>query len=279
MTRPQAVALLLDKFTGMGIDDALAEARHSVAWLENCELLETTFAQEISANSEEKLKKISRRRSTGEPLAYILGERYFMGLRFLVSEHVLIPRQDTETLCERAISLIKMKKYNNVLDMCTGSGAVAISLAHYTSAKICASDVSQNALCVAKHNADSNGADITFIKSNLFENIKHKFDMITANPPYIRTSDYNELQCTVKDFEPEIALHAPGDGLCFYENIIRKSPEYLKENGTLALEIGHDQGEAVRNIMTQTGFDGVTVEKDLSDRDRLVYGNIRHIVR
>lgn len=211
------------------------------------------------------------------PLQHITGKQEFMGLEIEVNEHVLIPRQDTEQLVEYALDRLKhaanLENFK-VLDMCTGSGCIAISLAKLGGVRqITGVDISNNALTTAKRNAKNNGVEyIKWICSNLFEMVEGKFDMIISNPPYIPTEEIDGLMEEVKCHDPKIALDGKEDGLFYYQKITETSKLFLEENGLLLYEIGYNQGEAVKGILLQHGFVDVEVYKDLSGLDRVVVG-------
>lgn len=205
------------------------------------------------------------------PLQHITGVQEFMGLEFRVNEHVLVPRQDTEVLVENVLSHLQPQM--NVLDMCTGSGCILISLMKL--GKITRGtgvDISEEALGVARANAKRQEVEALWIKSDLFENVVDKYDVIVSNPPYIRTAVIEELKEEVKFHDPFLALDGKEDGLYFYRKLIKESPLYLKKGGMLYFEIGHDQGMAVKDMMEQSGFAHVTVKKDLAGLDRVVFG-------
>lgn len=211
-------------------------------------------------------------RRTHMPYQYITGEQEFMGILFRVNPSVLIPRQDTEILVEETLK--KVKEGMQVLDICTGSGCIIVSLAmqgiqiHAT-----ASDISEDALMVARENAMIYNKDINFIKSNLFERIEGTFDIIVSNPPYISKEDMVELMEEVKDFEPHLALMGEEDGYYFYRRIIEDSSFYLKKDGYLFFEVGNGQAEAVKDKMEDYGFKEVIIVKDLAGLNRVVYGH------
>lgn len=212
-----------------------------------------------------------RKRAEHVPLQYIVGEAEFMGLKFKVNSNVLIPRQDTETLVEEALRIAKPGM--RVLDLCTGSGCIIISLAKNVADISCTgSDISKQALLVAKENAKANEVEVEWERSDLFENISGTFDLIVSNPPYIPTGEIPGLMPEVRDFEPVDALDGKEDGLYFYRIITEKSPEYLTSDGYLYFEIGYDQGEAVSAMMRQCGYTQVEVIKDLAGNDRVVKG-------
>lgn len=218
-------------------------------------------------------------RINGRPVAYIVGNREFMGLDFFVKEGVLIPRPDTETLVEEIIELCKNKNEEiNIVDIGTGSGAITVSLAKYIeNSRVISLDISDIPLEVGKINAVNNGVDdkIEFIKSDVFSGIKNrgeKFDIIVSNPPYIPKKDIETLHTQVKDYEPYNALEGGEDGLDFYRQITEESIQYLKQNGILAYEVGHDQAEDVSKIMKYHGYDRIYTKKDIQGIDRVVIG-------
>ncbi len=227
--------------------------------------------RELIASQEEAYLDCLSRRKAHIPLQHITGEQEFMGLTFRVNEHVLVPRQDTEVLVENVLADVQPGM--EVLDMCTGSGCIVISLVKLgkgLSGK--GVDISKEALEVAKDNARGQGVEVQFVHSDLFANVQGQYDVIVSNPPYIRTEVILSLQEEVRLHDPMQALDGKEDGLYFYRRIIEESPKYLKENGRLYFEIGHDQGEAVSHLMERAGFTGITVKKDLAGLDRVVCG-------
>lgn len=207
------------------------------------------------------------------PLQHITGVQEFMGLEFCVNEHVLVPRQDTEVLVESVLEVLEPGM--RVLDMCTGSGCILISLL-----KLCGfadvsgvgADVSEEALALACQNAENLDVDVTFLHSDLFSKVEGQYDVIVSNPPYIRTSVIEGLKEEVKFHDPFIALDGKEDGLYFYRRIVAESSKYLRKGGKLYFEIGHDQGDDVSELMKDAGFSDVTVKKDLAGLDRVVFG-------
>lgn len=272
MTRLEALRKLKGSLQALGIEDAEAEARHAMASLLDCEIAELFMRgdQTLEEDVWQRLEAVVKRRSTGEPLAYILEERWFMGLRFWVTPAVLIPRQDTELLAELAIERIRSRQLSEVLDLCTGSGCLAICLAHYTGAQVVASDISEEALAVAQKNARLHGANIRFVASDLFQKIPGRFSLITANPPYIREDEYAGLMREVRDFEPDLALLAGKDGLDFYRRLAREAGAHLLPGGELLLEIGCTQGQAVSSLLKEAGFSQIEVYPDLAGKERVV---------
>lgn len=217
----------------------------------------------------EKIEKVA----TGIPLQYVTNTQEFMGMEFFVDENVLIPRADTEVLVEEVLSIIGTQENLEILDMCTGSGAIAVSIAKNTNnCLVYAVDISINALKVAKKNAIKNGVDekINFLNSNMFENIdsNKKFDIIVSNPPYIESKVIPTLDIQVQN-EPKIALDGGIDGLDFYKNLLLNSKKYLKEDGVIAMEIGYNQKEAVTNLF-KTQYKTVYCKKDLAGNDRVI---------
>lgn len=226
------------------------------------------------------------KRITHYPLQYIVGEWEFMGLKFIVNENVLIPRQDTEVLVETAIRIIEnefehAERKIEILDMCTGSGCIGISLAKFCeNVEITAVDLSESALAVAIENAGIHGIDnIKFLCSDLYQKlgdevneVYRKFDVIISNPPYINTKDIDTLMPEVRDYEPRMALDGDEDGLRFYRNIIFQSRNYLKPNGCILFEIGCEQGNAVKAIFEKNQYKEIDIIRDLSGHERVVLG-------
>lgn len=210
------------------------------------------------------------KRASHIPLQHLTGVQEFMGYSFKVNENVLIPRQDTEVLVEEVLKAAKGKK---VLDMCTGSGCIIISLQKLGNLESATGvDISGKALEVAKENAEALDAQVSFIESDLFEQVEGKFDIIVSNPPYIESAEVDKLMPEVREHEPRLALDGTADGLWFYRKIIEEADNYLAENGELFFEIGYNQGEAVKSLMEAKGYHKVRVIKDLPGLDRVVTG-------
>ena len=231
----------------------------------------------LSDEQEKYFLEMMKDRLNERPIAYIIGNREFMGLDFFVKEGVLIPRPDTETLVEEIINICNNKTGLNILDIGTGSGAITVSLAKYLDkSHVVSVDISDIALEIASKNAISNKVDerIDFIKSDVFSNVSDetKFDIIVSNPPYIRKADISGLDRQVKDFEPYHALEGGEDGLDFYRRITEESRQFLKQDGILAYEVGHDQASDVSKIMQQNGFKGIYTKCDLQGFERVVIG-------
>ena len=233
----------------------------------------------LSEDEQRLFNKFINERLNNRPIAYIVENREFMGLDFYVKEGVLIPRPDTEILVEEVIELAKNKGNINILDIGTGSGAITVSLAKYLdNANITSVDISEIALEIGKINAVNNKVDskINFVKSDLFTNIDKnmKFDIIVSNPPYIKREVIETLDKQVKDFEPYNALEGGIDGLDFYRAITMQAKDYLKKDGILAYEVGHDQSEDVSKLMYKYGYTNIYTRKDLQQIDRVVIGSI-----
>ena len=243
--------------------------------------------EEVDPETEEKYMELIRRRAERIPLQHITGVQEFMGYTFKVNPHVLIPRQDTETLVTEAAKTIqstpreklsffeklKGRKEWDVLDLCCGSGAVGISLAKICSnVKVTATDISAEAVATAEANAEDLRVKVRFLTGDMFEPVKGRtFDMIVSNPPYIRTNMISILQEEVKDHEPLNALDGGRDGLDFYRTIVEQAADHLTPEGWLMMEIGHDQGEDLRKMLKDSGkYSPAVVIKDLPGRDRVV---------
>ena len=215
-------------------------------------------------------------RSTHMPCQYITGSQFFMGYEFLTEDGVLIPRQETELLVEKALELTSGLESCKALDMCTGSGCIGISYElkrreeGHKSDEIHLADVSDNAIYVAEKNKYKLGSKCSIIKTDLFENIKDKYDIIMSNPPYIRSSDIDDIMEEVRDFEPRIALDGDEDGLSFYKRIAKHAMDYLYKDGILIMEIGYDQYEDVKELLEKNNFNNISLIKDYAGLDRIV---------
>ena len=216
-----------------------------------------------------KMLMIANRAQSGEPIEYITGKAYFRYLELEVSPSVLIPRKETELVAGMAIDIIKQNGYTTALDMCTGSGCIAISLATETDTAVSAADISEAALDMAKQNAVTINAQVSFFVSDMFERVSNTYDIIVCNPPYISKSDYDALEPSVKHFEPKLALES-GDGLEHYRIIAAQAAKYINQGGALVLEIGADQATSVSHLLKQSGFSDIEHKKDYQGRDRIV---------
>lgn len=226
----------------------------------------------VNEQDTDRYRALIKKRAAKTPLQYITGHQEFMGLDFKVNKNVLIPRQDTELLVETAVAFInEVKKPLKVLDMCTGSGCIAISVDKMCqNAEVTAVDICDNALEVARENNHINSCNVNFIQSDLFENVRGKFDVIISNPPYIETEIIKGLMAEVRDCEPFIALDGDKDGLKFYRRISEGLSTYLCDGGKVFFEIGYNQGKRVPELLNKFGYKNVVVLKDLSGNDRVV---------
>ncbi|WP_073591185.1 peptide chain release factor N(5)-glutamine methyltransferase [Anaerocolumna xylanovorans] len=226
--------------------------------------------KEITQKDYETYLDLIRKRSRHIPLQYITGEQEFMGLDFLVREGVLIPRQDTEILVMEALKVCKDKE---VLDICTGSGCILLSLLKLGGVKQGTGvDISDEALEIACENAKRLRVTAEFRKSDIYSQVNKKYDIIISNPPYIPTGVITTLMEEVKDNEPTIALDGKEDGLYFYREICKRLKDYLNPGGYVFFEIGYDQGEAVKKLLTEAGMDDINIIKDLAGLNRVVTG-------
>lgn len=225
--------------------------------------------EELTIEQENIYNEYVARIILGEPIQYIIGKQEFMGIDFKVNPSVLIPQPDTEILVEKTIEILKHLKEPKVLDLCTGSGAIAVSIAKYIPNSIVfASDISKQALEIARQNDNEN--KVNFVHSNLFENIDGEFNVIVSNPPYIKTSEIQKLSKEVQN-EPLLALDGGQDGLLFYREIIKQAHKYLEEQGYLCIEIGEDQKEQVITLINNCSYyKNIQAFKDLSGHDRVI---------
>lgn len=229
----------------------------------------TDFAD---ADTAARYLRAVERRAAGEPLQYITGEAPFYGRDFIVNENVLIPRFDTETLVDAALPYLSGGE--RILDLCTGSGCILITLMLEGPPGLAGtgSDISPGALACARANAERYGAAADFVLSDVFENVSGRYDLITANPPYIRSGDIEGLDREVRDHEPALALDGGEDGLIFYRNIAKGAREHLTEKGVLAFEAGFDQAEDVADILNENKFTDIRILRDQAGRDRVIIG-------
>lgn len=280
MTYEKLLAQATDRLIMAGVTDAQLDA-----WY----LLEDTFGisradyflkkrecpEQIPGCWEDRLKL----RCDRMPLAYVLGYTEFMGLHFTVEPGVLVPRQDTETLVEWVLKAEKAPK--TLLDMCTGSGCIGLSLAKLGGFSVTLSDLSPRAIHVSRINRGGLGLEeqVEICHGDLFEALPEgkRFDIIVSNPPYIQTGVIQELQEEVRDHEPHMALDGMEDGLFFYRKLAKEAPQWLVPGGRIYLEIGYDQGESVPALLQEAGFVDVTVKKDLAGNDRVVRGVYPHV--
>ncbi len=231
----------------------------------------------MDAGDAEDYALLIHRRADHIPVQYLTGEAWFYGRSFRVNESVLIPRQDTEVLVEEALK--RVKSGMRLLDLCTGSGCILLTMLKEASVSGVGSDISPDALVVAELNRkrlNVQNAQANFIQSDLFQNIGGTFDMILSNPPYIRSSVIPTLDPEVRDHEPHLALDGTEDGLYFYRKIIEEAPEHLNPEGWICLEIGYDQGEDLKNLFSGAGkFENIEIIRDLSGLDRVACAQIK----
>lgn len=229
--------------------------------------------KEVEKIKEEEYKKYIKEIVQGKPIQYIINNQEFMKLNFFVNENVLIPQPDTEILVEKVLEIVKENMESKILDICTGSGAIGISLAYYLNkAKLTVADISSKALEISKINAKRNNVEekIKFINSDMFEKIEEKYNIIVSNPPYIKTNIIPTLDKQVQN-EPYIALDGGKDGLKFYRILIDEAPKHLEKDGILIFEIGYDQKEDIENLVKENkNYKSMQVIKDLSQNDRIV---------
>ncbi len=260
-----------DMLKKQGIEDFKSDARFLMQYFLGCNSTEYILRQKDEIS--ESFFELVQKRISGIPVQYITESAEFMGLDFYVNENVLIPRQDTEVLVEKALEFLKGKEKCEVYDICTGSGCIAVSVSKMAKVKVTAIDISEKALSIAKINAGKNMADVTFVKDDIL-NTKLNFsgaDLILSNPPYIRTKEIEKLDVTVKCAEPFIALDGGEDGLIFYRKISEIAFNSLNNNGGVIFEIGFDQGDDLKEILTHIGFKNIEIIKDYSGNDRVAF--------
>ena len=241
---------------------------------ETVEQFSNKLSEELSVEQENRyVDLINKNINEDTPLSHLVGFDYFYDRKFKVTRDVLSPRMETEELIYKVLEYIKKSKKDSfkILDLCTGSGIIAITLKKeivekYT--EIVASDISEKALSIAIENANNNNANITFIKSDLFDNISGKFDLIISNPPYISYKDKITIKDNVLNYDPHLALFAEEDGIYFYRKIIENAVHYLSKDGVIFFEIGYDQKEKILELGKNNNFIA-TVYKDINDRDRI----------
>lgn len=235
---------------------------------------ETKLERSVSLKEYREILRACDRRAKGEPLSSIFGFVEFYGLKFDVNKKVLSPRMETEILVEEALKKIGECDCHSVLDLCTGSGAIAIAIAKYSDCKVYASDISKQALSVAETNAQKNDVKIDFSQSDLFKSLKkgRKYDIIVSNPPYIKSAEIEKLEIEVKKYDPRIALDGGEDGLDFYRKIIDEAKGKLAKKGWLMFEVGQGQSDGVIELMQKAGYDNVQAVKDYNKIERVIYG-------
>lgn len=263
-----------------GIQDAELDSRYLLEWAmkQSYSFLLLNPDYEADREAVQTYRHGILMRKNHKPLQYITGEQDFMGFSFRVNSHVLIPRQDTEILVETVLKELKKlakeeKKDYKILDMCCGSGCIGLSIWKLLEQKwkVVLSDVSREALAVAKENARRLEAKVEFIESDLFHNIHETYHVIVSNPPYIPSRVVDTLMPEVREQEPRLALDGKEDGLYFYRKIVEQVKEHLEDEGCIFFEIGFDQAEDVRQILVDAGLKQITVIQDLAGLDRVVY--------
>ena len=260
-----------------GIDNPDGEAWYLFSHCFSLSREEYLFSMTTPVEEGEELEQykalLDRRISERIPLQYLIGTQDFMGYTFRVTPDVLIPRQDTESVIEAVVE--GNYPHESILDVCTGSGCIAISLCLMLKPDVCiGTDIDEKALKIAKENGRRLAPMVKFKKSDLFSGVDGCFDLIISNPPYIPTKDCMELMPEVKDHEPMLALDGKEDGLYFYRQLVGTARKHLNGGGTLVFEIGYDQGAAVKTMMEEAGFSSVEIKKDLAGLDRMVIGTL-----
>ena len=270
-----------EQLEAAGVPDADLDAWYLLEFVTGISKARYYGNPEAGMEEEEVLRywDVIRQRAERIPLQHITGEQEFMGFSFQVNEHVLIPRQDTETLVEEALGVLKPKM--EILDLCTGSGCILLSLLKLgekqgiAGLKGTGADISREALKVAEENGrrlEIPGDQLAWVRGDLFEKLEGPFDLLVSNPPYIPSGELSGLQEEVRLHDPALALDGHEDGLYFYRRIAAEAGKYLRDGAFLMLEIGWDQGEAVRGLLEAAGYREVEVKKDLSGNDRVVRG-------
>lgn len=271
ITGREALKSVTKQLESCNIIEPEAKAKIIVSHVLNIEFSELFTYGEIPTALQDRINEMTSRCSNGEPVEYVTGKAYFRYAVLGVSQDVLIPRAETELVAQCAIDMIKKHHYKTAIDMCTGSGCIAISLAMETDIMVDASDISKKALTVATKNTQTNGVfdKVNLFISDMFEDIDKSYDLIVSNPPYVSETEYQTLDDSVRLYEPKLALTAE-DGLKFYRTIANKAMHYLNAGGGLVLEIGAGQAESVTQLLKQNGFCGVEYKQDYQGRDRIV---------
>jgi release factor glutamine methyltransferase len=253
------------------IPEAEAKARVIVAYALDIDYSGVYTETNVPDDVCTQIQLMACRCMTGEPVEYITGRAYFRYLTLEVDPSVLIPRKETELVAGKAIELINNNSFLTALDLCTGSGCIAASIAGERGINVDAADISESALATAKKNAEISGVsgNVRFINSDMFDNIRSEYDIIVCNPPYISEQEYAVLDDGVRVYEPGLALLA-GDGLDFYRTIANEGIKHIKPGGAIVLEIGAEQEKDVSELLKQGGFAGIECLKDYSGRDRIV---------
>lgn len=272
MTYQELYHALVGKMEEAGIADAKFDARYLLEFVCKTNYNDLLLHKDrlVTKEQQDEVERLLILRLQRIPIQYILKECEFMGLHYYVTEDVLIPRQDTELLVEEVLKNLHDKM--SVLDMCTGSGCILLSLLSFTND--CSGvgvDISSKALSVARENAKRLGIQATFLESDLFDTVEGLFDVVVSNPPYIKSKVIETLMPEVKDYEPMLALDGMDDGLFFYKRIAKEAKRFLVRGGMIFFEIGHDQAEEVYEILANEGYDHICLKKDYANNDRVVY--------
>ena len=274
MNRRQAITRACLLLRRQGKEESLARFLLMYILDENSQQFTNNISEQLSKEKEELyFSLIDKHIEKNVPLSHLAGFEYFYDRKFKVTKDVLSPRMETEELIYKVIEYIKSINKNNIkiLDLCTGSGIIGITLRKELESKsleVVASDISEEALKVAKENAIMNEAEVKFIQSDIFENINKKFDIIVSNPPYIAYNDKVTMEDNVLNYDPHLALFAEEDGMYFYREIVENAKEYLEEDGLVFFEIGYDQREKILKLANENGFKA-EVYKDINGRDRM----------
>ena len=274
MNRRQAITRACLLLRRQGKEESLARFLLMYILDENSQQFTNNISEQLSKEKEELyFSLIDKHIEKNVPLSHLAGFEYFYDRKFKVTKDVLSPRMETEELIYKVIEYIKSINKNNIkiLDLCTGSGIIGITLRKELESKsleVVASDISEEALKVAKENAIMNEAEVKFIQSDIFENINEKFDIIVSNPPYIAYNDKITMEDNVLNYDPHLALFAEEDGMYFYREIVENAKEYLQEDGQVFFEIGYDQREKILKLANENGFKA-EVYKDINGRDRM----------
>ena len=276
MNRRQAITKACLLLRRQGKEESLARFLLMYMLDESSQLFSNNLSEQMSKEIEDKyFSLIEKHIKEDVPLSHLVGFEYFYDRKFKVTKDVLSPRMETEELIYKVIEYVKANNKNNlkILDLCTGSGIIAITLKKeldQISIDVVASDISEEAIEVAKENAQYHDTDVRFIQSDIFNNIDDKFDIIVSNPPYIDRKDEVTMKENVLNYDPHLALFAEEEGMYFYRKIIEQAKDYLKENGVMFFEIGYDQKDKIIKLSKKNGY-LAQVYKDINNRDRMAF--------
>ena len=276
MNRRQAITKACLLLRRQGKEESLARFLLMYMLDESPQLFSNCMSEQMSKENEEKyFSLIEKHIKEDVPLSHLVGFEYFYDRKFKVTKDVLSPRRETEELIYKVIEYVKANNKNNlkILDLCTGSGIIAITLKKeldQISIDVVASDISEEAIEVAKENAQYHDTDVRFIQSDIFNTIDDKFDIIVSNPPYIDRKDEVTMKENVLNYDPHLALFAEEEGMYFYRKIIEQAKDYLKENGVMFFEIGYDQKDKIIKLSKKNGY-LAQVYKDINNRDRMAF--------